>query len=1333
LRLKNVSGYSAVILLVLSLITSSVFAAQGRQKLHGHRNSKMAAAPLVGEVDDQKVFDLAIALPWRNPEQLKSFVSQVSDPNSQLFRHYLTSDQFTQTYGPDEASYQSVMDYLKSKGVNVTGTHSNRMLVDVRATKADIQNAFHVTIRNYQREDGSTFYGPDDEPSLDTDTPVLHISGLDNFIVPHPNYTTVPLPVAKTVTKGVFSKGITSFAGSGPDGLLMGSDFRNAYAPGVGIYGAGQAVALFELDTYYPGDVQRYMSGAGLTNTINNVYLDGWSSSTTPGGGNGEVSLDIDQAMSMAPGAVMYCYMGPNIDDVLNRIATDNLCKQISSSWGWGPSSSAENQTLQQYAAQGQTYFNASGDSGSFTTDPGGNEDDIIQTLVGGTDLNMNGNGASYNSETGWSGTTGGVLTNVTIPSYQVGISMATNGGSTSFRNCPDVSAVASGCVLYANNSSSLIDVGGTSVAAPTWAGFMALVNQQAVSGGKPTVGFLNPLVYAILKGSNYTTDFHDVTSGSAGTFSAVPGYDLVTGIGSPNGQALINDLSQAAGAPTATPTGTPTPVVASTWRVRAGGAAYTDSQSHVWAADENYGGGATNGTTSAITGALPASTDQALYQQERYENPTLTYTFNVPAGSYQVTLKFAELFDNGAGERIENISINGTQVLANFDIFAAAGGLDIAKDEVFNNIASSGGKIVISFSAASGSPDGNAKVDALQIIPQPVTPTNTPTKTNSPTNTNTPTNTFTPVPPTATPTSTNSFTSTPTFTFTFTPTPVVQAIWRVAGGKTTSYTDCKNNVWSPDSNYNAGAFNSNTNAITKALPCTTDQSLYQSEHWGAGSFTYTFNVPAGSYQTTLKFAEIFDGAAGQRIQNVTINGTQVLTNFDIFADAGGINIADDKVFNNISPVNGQIVITLATTSSSPDQNAKISALQIVPQPSTPTFTATSTLTATSTFTSTPTATNTLSSTPTFTLTPTNTGTASFTSTGTPTFTFSSTPSFTATATNSNTATASFTPTSTSTGTVVPPTSTNTFTASFTPTNTSTFSSTATPTLTNTNTFSSTPTPTATATNSSTATNSVTATFTPTNTNTPVPPTATFTSTNSSTATNSYTATSTPTNTATKTFTWTPSFTSTSTPVPPTATPTRTFTQVPPTNTPTKTNTPVPPTATATFTPTPASACSGVAAWNGNFVAYATGSKVTYNNELYQCIQAHTSEPNWMPSVVPALWKDLGPCSNFVVASTSSTVIKSAVAGPNISKNMQPVKFFIQLNSPAQVTVEIFTPMGQLVASSTFYGNPGMNNWLWDIHNAAKQIVSSGLYIYTVQVTSNGNVETKTGKIVIMH
>ncbi|HTA77080.1 MAG TPA: malectin domain-containing carbohydrate-binding protein, partial [bacterium] len=175
---------------------------------------------------------------------------------------------------------------------------------------------------------------------------------------------------------------------------------------------------------------------------------------------------------------------------------------------------------------------------------------------------------------------------------------------------------------------------------------------------------------------------------------------------------------------PTATPTKTATPVVASTWRVNAGGPAYTDSQSNVWAADENFTGGTAAVTTSTIAGSLPGAADQTLYQSQRYGSP-FTYTFNVPAGSYQVTLKFAETYWTAAGKRVFNVLVNGATVLTNFDIYAAAGAQNKAIDEVFNNIAPTGGVITIQFGPASAD---NAEVDAIQIVPQPTTATPTPT-----------------------------------------------------------------------------------------------------------------------------------------------------------------------------------------------------------------------------------------------------------------------------------------------------------------------------------------------------------------------------------------------------------------------------------------------------------------------------------------------------------------------------------------------------------------------------------------------------------------------------
>jgi arabinoxylan arabinofuranohydrolase len=213
-------------------------------------------------------------------------------------------------------------------------------------------------------------------------------------------------------------------------------------------------------------------------------------------------------------------------------------------------------------------------------------------------------------------------------------------------------------------------------------------------------------------------------------------------------------NFTQTSVTPTFTVTNTPitpspTPVTKSTWRVLAGStSAYTDSQGNIWSSDSNYNSGTAYSTTTTVSNALPAASDMALYQTERYGNP-FTYSFNVPAGSYQVSLKFAETYFTAAGQRIFNLSINGTQVLTNFDIYASAGAAGKALDRVFNNIAPSNGVITIQFGTASVD---NAKVDAIQIIPQPViTPTATPT---TPVPTNTP---ITPSPTPTTPVPTNT------------------------------------------------------------------------------------------------------------------------------------------------------------------------------------------------------------------------------------------------------------------------------------------------------------------------------------------------------------------------------------------------------------------------------------------------------------------------------------------------------------------------------------------------------------------------------------------------
>jgi subtilase family serine protease len=249
----------------------------------------------------------------------------------------------------------------------------------------------------------------------------------------------------------------------------------------------------------------------------------------------------------MAPGLnQVLVYVGKYDADILNKMATDNIAEQLSCSWHWSPSDpSTDTPIFREFASQGQSLFVAAGDTGAYSsssiTCPA---DDAWVTSVGGTDLSINADG-SWSSESAWPHGGGGVSPNkIPIPRYQqaAGVITSANGGSLSYRNVPDVAAEANHDNFACANGTCGVG-SGTSFASPRWAGFMALVNQLAIASGRSTVGFLNPTIYTIGLGANYESDLHDITSGSNGGYSAVSGYDLVTGWGSPNGQDLIDEL----------------------------------------------------------------------------------------------------------------------------------------------------------------------------------------------------------------------------------------------------------------------------------------------------------------------------------------------------------------------------------------------------------------------------------------------------------------------------------------------------------------------------------------------------------------------------------------------------------------------------------------------------------------------------------------------------------------------------------------------------------------------------------------------------------------------
>jgi subtilase family serine protease len=556
----------AASLSLLFLSAASVPAAE-RQTLQGHVPAAVAKLNMqpMGRLPATKRLNLAIGLPLRNQSTLTNLLRQLYDPASTNFHRYLTPEQFSEQFGPTDAAYQTVLQFAASNGFTVTATYAHRELVSVSATVSDLERAFQVNLRTYQHPTESRqFYAPDVEPSVPTIVPILSVSGLNNYAQASGTH--------RLRANGPSGTG----TGTGPHGWYQGYDFRNAYVPGVTLSGSGQYVGLVEMDGYYTSDIRAYETRAGLPDVPLIVVPLSGSSGYPDNNTNviAEVSLDIEMVISMAPGlAGLYVFEGNNFDEVLGSMATYKGIKQFSSSYfGYGFDSSGDN-LLQTMAAQGQTFFQASGDGDAYTSPIVGPADDLYVTSTGGTQLNMDSTGSNYVSEAVWNsgfqspgwnlngdvsgggywGSGGGVSSTYSIPGWQQGVNMTALGGSSTKRNIPDVALTGFGVwVNYFNGLSGVFE--GTSIAAPLWAGFTALVNQQVTGDSKPPVGFLNPVLYAIGEGSSYNSCFHDIISGndfwpgSPSEFNSATGYDLCTGWGTPNGANLINALEGYAG-----------------------------------------------------------------------------------------------------------------------------------------------------------------------------------------------------------------------------------------------------------------------------------------------------------------------------------------------------------------------------------------------------------------------------------------------------------------------------------------------------------------------------------------------------------------------------------------------------------------------------------------------------------------------------------------------------------------------------------------------------------------------------------------------------------------
>jgi kumamolisin len=565
-------GCFLLALAVLASVLALDAQAESASTLHVRDVVRNGQAQPIGQLPLNSSMTLDVVLPLRDPAGLTAFLRELYDPENPSYRQFLTPAEFTARFGPTRQDYDATVSFLKKCGFTVVGGSRDGMDIQIEGPVSAVQAAFRLTMHTYQHPtENRTFYAPDREPATDLPFPLWHVSGLDNFSIPH------PLLVSKTayaIANGIDPDEVVSHAtaGSGPSASFLGSDMRAAYYGGTALTGTGQNLGLLEYLGTDLTDLDTYFKNVGQTNNVPITLLstDGTSTDCVYSALSGkcddtEQTLDMTQAIGMAPGlSSLVVYVGSTDTAILSAMTTNTpLPTTIGCSWSWTP---ADPSTLEPYfqrmAAQGQSFFAASGDTytWSASNDPWPADDDYVVS-VGGTTLVTAGAAGPWKSEIAWGHSGGGVSPNgIAIPAWQQlpGVITRSNKGSTTYRNGPDVSANASISFYVCANQAKCTanNWGGTSFAAPMWAGYMALVNQQLADNGQPPIGFPNPTIYAqnVSGGSlssAYAKDFHDISFGTSGSHNATTGFDLVTGWGSPNGTALINALAPPATSPT--------------------------------------------------------------------------------------------------------------------------------------------------------------------------------------------------------------------------------------------------------------------------------------------------------------------------------------------------------------------------------------------------------------------------------------------------------------------------------------------------------------------------------------------------------------------------------------------------------------------------------------------------------------------------------------------------------------------------------------------------------------------------------------------------------------
>jgi kumamolisin len=514
----------------------------------GSERQKYTGGQVTGPCDKTETVRATVMVRRKNAREFERLVQRFEERSPSDPVQPLTSEEFAERFGADPNDFQAVADFAAQAGLQVEETDAARRIVVLSGTVEQMNKAFGVALQTCE-EGGRTFRVR--EGSIFVPEPiggiVTGIFGLDERPQAKPHFR-----LRSAATKAVSYSPI---------------QVANLYHFPSNTTGVGETIGIIELGGgFETTDLENFFQSLGIATPpqVTAVSVDGAQNvpGADPDGADGEVELDIEVAGSVAPGAAQKVYFAPNTDqgfmDAVSNAIQDSEVSIISISWGEAESEwtaqtlNAFNQIFQDAVTLGKTIFVASGDNGSTdgVTD-GQNHVDFPASSpyvvgCGGTTLEASANGSAIESETVWNedaqgeGATGGGVSDVfPLPTYQANANIPAPQNSNGGRGVPDVSGDADPETGY----SVLVDgatqvIGGTSAVAPLYAGLFARINEALRGQNKPRVGFVNPQLY------QFPDAFNDITSGNNGAFQAGPGWDAATGLGSPNGNSLLTDLS---------------------------------------------------------------------------------------------------------------------------------------------------------------------------------------------------------------------------------------------------------------------------------------------------------------------------------------------------------------------------------------------------------------------------------------------------------------------------------------------------------------------------------------------------------------------------------------------------------------------------------------------------------------------------------------------------------------------------------------------------------------------------------------------------------------------